>query len=125
MSSKTKNVFLDRCISKNIFEIDRIIDLKICNGLLNFSCSYQVLPSEFLANISGRIPQEVVLGHRYLAQQCIIFENCFGAEAERYRRIDGTCNNLQHALLGSADSPFSRWLPPHYDDGLHFLHIFL
>lgn len=38
--------------------------------------------------------------------------------SERFRRPDGTCNNLQNPLFGSAGSPMLRFLPNAYDDGV-------
>lgn len=37
---------------------------------------------------------------------------------KRYRSINGTCNNFDKPLTGSAASPFQRLLPPAYDDCL-------
>lgn len=36
---------------------------------------------------------------------------------DKYRRIDGTCNNPNHPFWGAQISPFSRLLPPSYEDG--------
>lgn len=36
----------------------------------------------------------------------------------RFRTVDGVCNNLIKPLLGSADTPFKRFLQPAYDDGI-------
>lgn len=36
---------------------------------------------------------------------------------QKYRSFDGKCNNLQQSLLGSAETPHKRLLPPEYDDG--------
>ncbi|XP_061677570.1 thyroid peroxidase [Syngnathoides biaculeatus] len=36
--------------------------------------------------------------------------------AERYRSITAQCNNRQHPRWGSANIPYSRWLPPEYED---------
>ncbi|XP_061577700.1 LOW QUALITY PROTEIN: thyroid peroxidase [Cololabis saira] len=36
--------------------------------------------------------------------------------SERYRSITGECNNRQHPRWGAADIPYSRWLPPEYED---------
>ncbi|GMR36562.1 hypothetical protein PMAYCL1PPCAC_06757, partial [Pristionchus mayeri] len=38
---------------------------------------------------------------------------------ERYRTLDGSCNNLQNPLLGAAFTPYSRLLPAQYDDGVN------
>ncbi|XP_069172909.1 salivary peroxidase/catechol oxidase [Procambarus clarkii] len=35
-----------------------------------------------------------------------------------YRRPDGSCNNVQHPSWGAALTPFTRFLPPDYGDGV-------
>lgn len=35
----------------------------------------------------------------------------------RYRKIDGSCNNLQVPLIGKSNTPFKRYLLPMYEDG--------
>ncbi|KAG5839962.1 hypothetical protein ANANG_G00210950 [Anguilla anguilla] len=37
--------------------------------------------------------------------------------SQRYRTITGECNNRQHPLWGAANTPYTRWLPPEYEDG--------
>ncbi|XP_049578021.1 eosinophil peroxidase [Syngnathus scovelli] len=39
-----------------------------------------------------------------------------GCVAERYRSITAHCNNREHPRWGSANIPYSRWLPPEYED---------
>nr|XP_061812911.1 eosinophil peroxidase-like [Nerophis lumbriciformis] len=39
-----------------------------------------------------------------------------GCVAERYRTITAHCNNKQHPKWGSANIPYSRWLPPEYEN---------
>ncbi|KAM9854787.1 eosinophil peroxidase [Aulostomus maculatus] len=36
--------------------------------------------------------------------------------SRRYRSITGECNNRQHPRWGAANIPYSRWLPPEYED---------
>lgn len=36
----------------------------------------------------------------------------------RYRTISGHCNNLKHPSWGATKTPYSRYLPPDYADGL-------
>lgn len=36
----------------------------------------------------------------------------------RYRTISSLCNNLKNPRLGAANTPFTRWLPAEYDDGI-------
>ncbi|CAG9838939.1 unnamed protein product [Diabrotica balteata] len=37
---------------------------------------------------------------------------------DKYRRIDGTCNNVYHSLWGASKTPYSRLMAPYYDDGV-------
>ncbi|KAK2842367.1 hypothetical protein Q5P01_012567 [Channa striata] len=36
--------------------------------------------------------------------------------SERYRSITGECNNRENPRWGAANIPYSRWLPPEYED---------
>ena len=36
----------------------------------------------------------------------------------QYRSIEGSCNNLNHPLIGRSMTPFRRLVPTHYADGL-------
>ena len=38
-------------------------------------------------------------------------------KVERYRRIDGQCNNPDNPLWGATSAPFRRVLPADYADG--------
>jgi len=49
-------------------------------------------------------------------QKYTVHKKCMSKQ--RYRTIDGTCNNLRHPTWGSALIPFRRALPPHYEDGI-------
>nr|XP_023651854.1 eosinophil peroxidase-like [Paramormyrops kingsleyae] len=35
----------------------------------------------------------------------------------KFRTITGICNNMRNTRLGSSNMPFTRWLPPQYQDG--------
>lgn len=39
---------------------------------------------------------------------------------EKYRRIDGACNNANNPSWGTPLSPYARILPPSYRDGNYF-----
>lgn len=39
-------------------------------------------------------------------------------ELERYRRIDGACNNKRFPSWGMPTTPYARLLPPSYEDGV-------
>ncbi|KAJ4935213.1 hypothetical protein JOQ06_016749, partial [Pogonophryne albipinna] len=36
----------------------------------------------------------------------------------KFRTITGVCNNIKNPRLGSSNTPFTRWLPAQYDDGI-------
>uniref|UniRef100_A0A1A8P852 Myeloid-specific peroxidase n=3 Tax=Nothobranchius TaxID=28779 RepID=A0A1A8P852_9TELE len=36
----------------------------------------------------------------------------------KYRTATSVCNNLKNPRLGASNTPFARWLPPVYDDGI-------
>ena len=47
--------------------------------------------------------------------------SCRFPTVNRFRTINGTCNNLFNPLLGSAGTPFARLTPPKYEDGISSL----
>ena len=46
---------------------------------------------------------------------------CFTRTSQRFRTIDGTCNNLRNPLLGAADTALVRLIPAQYEDGISSL----
>ncbi|KAG7511877.1 hypothetical protein JOB18_013211 [Solea senegalensis] len=40
------------------------------------------------------------------------------ANINKYRTITSVCNNLNNPRLGASNTPFARWLPAEYDDGI-------
>lgn len=62
-------------------------------------------------------------GHQpYRAQSPVPSLMCPAAtpicQKSRYRTLDGTCNNMQNPLWGSANMRYSRLLTPRYGDGI-------
>ncbi|CAF0726834.1 unnamed protein product [Didymodactylos carnosus] len=51
-------------------------------------------------------------------QNCPFKKNIKCNIQEKYRTIDGSCNNIKRPWLGKSNTPFKRWLTPFYDDGL-------
>ncbi|XP_044742884.1 chorion peroxidase isoform X2 [Chrysoperla carnea] len=50
-------------------------------------------------------------------ENCLPFVKCDFINSP-YRTVDGSCNNVAKPSLGLLSSPFSRLLPPAYDDGI-------
>ena len=46
---------------------------------------------------------------------------CFTPTSQRFRTIDGTCNNLQNPFFGAADTALVRLIPAQYEDGISSL----
>ena len=44
--------------------------------------------------------------------------DCSTPTINQFRTIDGTCNNLQHPLVGASNTAFRRLLPSQYEDGI-------
>ncbi|XP_071322465.1 eosinophil peroxidase isoform X2 [Trachinotus anak] len=40
------------------------------------------------------------------------------ANINKYRTATSVCNNLKNPRLGASNTPFNRWLPAEYDDGI-------
>ncbi|XP_061590239.1 eosinophil peroxidase [Cololabis saira] len=47
------------------------------------------------------------------APQCLTTPNI-----NKYRTATSVCNNLKNPRLGASNTPFTRWLPAEYDDGI-------
>ncbi|XP_017488317.1 PREDICTED: chorion peroxidase-like, partial [Rhagoletis zephyria] len=49
-------------------------------------------------------------------QFCPAIPRC--SEREKYRTIDGSCNNLNEPIWGKSNTQYSRMMPPAYSDGI-------
>lgn len=61
---------------------------------------------ETLVRISGCEAQ-------VLAPSCRSIQNL-----DKYRTATSVCNNIKNPRLGASNTPFTRWLPAEYDDGI-------
>ncbi|CAH1796651.1 unnamed protein product [Owenia fusiformis] len=56
-------------------------------------------------------------GRRPPMRESCPYQQTLCNSSDTYRSLDGTCNNLNHGLWGSAFTPFTRLLLPDYADG--------
>lgn len=54
----------------------------------------------------------------YWNQLCPKFVRPMHCSKTRYRTITAHCNNLKHPAWGASKTPYSRYMPPDYADGL-------
>ena len=67
-------------------------------------------------------PEEI--GELFEESECgelIKAPSCRFPTVNRFRTINGTCNNLLNPILGAASTAFSRLTPPLYEDGISSL----
>ena len=67
-------------------------------------------------------PEEI--GEMFEESECaelIKAPSCRFPTVNRFRTINGTCNNLLNPILGAARTPFARLTPPVYEDGISSL----
>lgn len=61
---------------------------------------------------------------KYSLLQTSVSNHCPRApvcEQSKYRKIDGSCNNLRNPIWGQSHTTFNRLLPSDYSDGLNEL----
>lgn len=62
---------------------------------------------------------EIDFSQTDLASRCPGDPTCARfAHREPYRTYDGSCNNLKHTGWGKSNTPYTRILPPDYEDGV-------
>ena len=59
------------------------------------------------------------LHHRQMDDLCPVHVKPMACSRSRFRTITGHCNNLKHPTWGASKTPYSRYLPPDYADGLN------
>lgn len=62
---------------------------------------------------------EIDFSQTDLASRCPGDPICpVNAIRDKYRTYDGSCNNLRHTAWGKSNTPYTRLLPPDYEDGV-------
>lgn len=83
----------------------------------------QLLNNESVQMIGDQIPdlsecELEVLGKLSGCQEHQREADCSSCFHQKYRSVDGSCNNLDNPLQGAAEIPFLRLLDPAYEDGV-------
>ena len=80
--------------------------------------------AEELFHKPGALLESDELVHMWQEAGCLELReepNCRFPTVNRFRTIDGTCNNLAKPLLGAAGTDFGRLIPAQYEDGIESL----
>ena len=73
---------------------------------------------------TGSLLTSEEIGEMFEESECVELlpvPSCRFPTVNRFRTINGTCNNLLNPLLGAARTPFARLTPPKYEDGISSL----
>ncbi|XP_026330359.1 peroxidase-like [Hyposmocoma kahamanoa] len=95
-------------VSHEIITATKLLQMKVC------SCT-GVTPNtfmSFLENNPVQVKDKILC--RTVSPIC---------GKDKYRSIDGTCNNLQHPNWGRRDAPFTRIATPRYADGIYAMPV--
>ncbi|XP_055883869.1 peroxidase-like [Biomphalaria glabrata] len=102
-------VFLTITILQNIIQPNSVESLIIA-PVVQPPPEFYTLASTHAAMSAGRFQGQ---GYRFVRRW---YRWCWNATSQKYRSIDGTCNNVRN--LGAAFTAVPRLLPPEYADGV-------
>jgi peroxidase len=89
-------------------------ELNLATGLL-LTKRFDLSPDEIL----NALPMiDVSASKHHWSDLCPKHVSPMVCMKSRYRTITGHCNNLKHPAWGASKTPYSRYLPPDYADGL-------
>ncbi|XP_050677757.1 peroxidase-like [Leptidea sinapis] len=91
-------------VSNELVTATKLMQMKLCT-------SSKVTPNTFLSYLEN----ELIRPKDYFCKPYTkICHSC-----DKYRSIDGTCNNLEHPGWGRTGAPFNRIATPRYSDGIY------
>ena len=112
-------------LGRTLVETSRILAKESVKFITNLLSS--IVKSFRLVWISNRfnLPADAVHSglplidtrHTAIAPYCPVKYERPQCKVQRYREVDGMCNNLESAHWGAVMAPFRRLLPPNYRDG--------
>lgn len=109
------NAFLERI---GLLKRPFLFSVDSCNKKLNIdlrnakiqTVAAQIYKSEFDMRLDD---------FEYLARKCITDAKPTIKTQSKYRAVDGRGNNKKNPEWGASDTPFSRYGPQNYEDGIH------
>ncbi|CAH0399044.1 unnamed protein product [Chilo suppressalis] len=93
--------------SHEMLAATKLLQMKICS-------SSDVTPNTFMAFLEHQVIKADVGSCKPLSIRCA---------KDKFRSLDGTCNNLQKPGWGRRGAPFTRIAPPRYADGIYSMPV--
>ena len=103
-----KRVFKRTADKAQILDIVSTIALSISSDLLNNATNSTTKSAKLNPLNETQIPSRF----------CPFLQPTNCDAANKFRSLDGSCNNLEIPLLGSSATPYKRYLAPAYQDGI-------
>ncbi|XP_045449433.1 peroxidase-like [Melitaea cinxia] len=95
-------------ISNELITATKIMQMKLCS-------TTDVTPNTFISFLENQCVKPSEL---YCKPTSV---SCMGSD--KYRTIDGTCNNQRHPAWGRRGAPFTRITTPRYADGIYAMPV--
>ncbi|CAH3927903.1 unnamed protein product [Pieris brassicae] len=94
-------------VSQELLSATKLMRMKLCS-------SSQVTPNTFLSYLEHNVIRPHELFCKPFSTICL---------DDKYRSIDGTCNNKEHPAWGRRNAPFTRIATPRYSDGIYAIPV--
>ncbi|XP_045496495.1 peroxidase-like [Colias croceus] len=93
--------------SNELIKATKLLQMKMCSGS-------NVTPNTFLSYLEHHVIRPKETFCKPFSPVCC---------NDKYRSIDGTCNNKQHPYWGRRGAPFTRIATPRYADGIYAMPV--
>ncbi len=83
---------------------------RILHDIYQFATEYATTSTRSKRSLTGYTLESAYCPYQNQTITC--------SSSNKYRSYDGTCNNLNNPLIGSINTPYTRFLPASYQDGV-------